>query len=285
MLAALSVLFISKRVRLLVHWHSDVINKGILGLILRPLEYMLLVRSDVIVATSQVYADSSNALKLFKKKINIIPIWVPYQKHEGEGPLLPTILEAQIGSKKIVLAVGRLVHYKGFNVIIQAAQLLAKNSVIVIVGSGPLERELKKAIDRAGVNDRVVMTGRLSNEALHSLFKRASLFCLPSISRAEAFGVVLLEAMTYSLPIVAFDIPGSGVPWVNQHGVTGFNVPVGNAKALVDACNLILSCQDLRSRLSSAARQRYLAEFSELVSVQRMMLVYERLLGDSAGID
>jgi glycosyltransferase involved in cell wall biosynthesis len=90
----------------------------------------------------------------------------------------------------------------------------------------------------------------------------------------------LLEAMAYGLPIVASDIPGSGVPWVNQHDLSGFNVPVGSAKALADACNQILASEELRSRLSQGARQRFLAEFTEEVSVKRMMLTYERLLED-----
>lgn len=83
--------------------------------------------------------------------------------------------------------------------------------------------------------------------------------------------------MTYGLPIVASDIPGSGVPWVNQHGLSGLNVPIGDAKALANACNQILRSEELRSRLSKGARQRFLAEFTEDVSVDRMMATYERL--------
>ncbi|NBO22562.1 glycosyltransferase, partial [bacterium] len=81
----------------------------------------------------------------------------------------------------------------------------------------------------------------------------------------EAFGVVLLEAMSYGLPIVATNIPGSGVPWVNQHGISGFNVPLGNSVALADACNQILASDELRSRLSQGARQRFFSEFIEFL--------------------
>jgi len=152
--------------------------------------------------------------------------------------------------------------------------------VVVIVGGGPLHKDLQRAVDAAHVNDRVVLAGRLSYPALHALFESATLYCLPSVYRAEAFGVVLLEAMAYGLPIVATDIPGSGVPWVNQHGNSGLNVPVGDVKALADGCNQILASEELRSTLSKGARQRFLAEFTEAVSVQRMMLAYERLLKD-----
>jgi glycosyltransferase involved in cell wall biosynthesis len=278
MLAALCALFIGKRTRLLVHWHSDVINKGLLGKLLRPLESALLRRADGIVATSQVYADASQVLLPFRSKITVVPIGVRDAKHEGTDLDLPPSIEARVSGKKIILAVGRLVPYKGFKVLIEAVKHLGTDSAVVIVGGGPLQQDLQQAIDVAVMNDRVVLAGRLSDAALHALFGRATLYCLPSTYRAEAFGVVLLEAMAYGLPIVATDIPGSGVSWVNQHGVSGLNVPVGDAKALAEACNEILGSEILRSALSEGARQRFLAEFTEAASVKRMMSAYERLL-------
>ena len=265
MLGALCALFIGKRPRLLVHWHSDVINKGLLGKILRPLESALLRCADCIVVTSQVYADASETLRPYKDKIAVVPIGVADSKHAGVYSDLPTSIDALIYGKKIILAVGRLVPYKGFKVLIDAAKHLSDDSVAVIVGGGPLQQELQQGIELAGVKDRVVLAGRLSDAALHTLFERAMLYCLPSTNRAEAFGVVLLEAMTYGLPIVATDIPGSGVPWVNQHGSSGLNVPVGDPVALAEACNQILASSELRGRLSEGARQRFVDDFTEEV--------------------
>lgn len=278
MLGALCALFLPLKTRLLVHWHSDVINKGLLGKILRPLESALLRRANSIVATSQVYADASEALAPFKSKIAVVPIGVPDAKHQGNGPRLSPALEERIVNRKIILAVGRLVPYKGFDVLIQAAHQLAKDSVVVIVGGGPLREELQLAVELGGVKDRVLLAGRLSDASLHALFERATVYCLPSTYRAEAFGVVLLEAMAYGLPIVASDIPGSGVPWVNQHGLSGLNVPVGDPKALAEACNLILNSAELQAKFSEGARQRFLTEFTEDVSVKRMMVTYDSLV-------
>jgi glycosyltransferase involved in cell wall biosynthesis len=279
-LAALCALSIGKKPQLLVHWHSDVINKGLLGKILHPLESALLRRADCIVATSQVYADASETLSLYKDKIAVVPIGVPDTKHAGADPDLPTPIDDQIYGKKIILAVGRLVAYKGFKVLIEAAKHLSNDSVAVIVGGGPLQQELQQEIELAGAKDRVVLAGRLSDAALHTLFKRALLYCLPSTYRAEAFGVVLLEAMSYGLPIVATDIPGSGVPWVNQHGISGLNVPVGDPLALAQACNQILASPELRSKLAIGASQRFAAEFTEEVSVKRMMHIYDQMLNN-----
>lgn len=278
MLGAICALFIPMTTRLLVHWHSDVLNKGFLGKLFRPLEFALLHRADSVVATSQVYADASETLAWVPNKITVVPIGVPDAKRNADSLQLPPALRAQIGSKKIVLAVGRLVPYKGFNVLIEAAQHLSKGAVVVIVGGGPLQKEFQQAVECGGLQERVVLAGKLSAAALHMLFEQASLFCLPSTYRAEAFGVVLLEAMSYGLPIVASDIPGSGVPWVNQHGVSGLNVPVGDPKALAEACNQILLSPELRSRFAEGARKRFQAEFTEDVSVKRMIVTYERIV-------
>jgi glycosyltransferase involved in cell wall biosynthesis len=276
MLAAFCALFIASSKNLLVHWHSDVINKGLIGKISRALEYALLRRADMIVATSQVYADASRSLSDFKRKVVICPIGVPDKKWVDEESKLPTELEEQIRGRKIILSVGRLVTYKGFDVLVRAAQQISKNAVVVIVGGGPLEAELQHAIDLSDAKDQVFLAGKLCDSTLHALFERASVYCLPSTNRAEAFGVVMLEAMAHGLPVVACDIPGSGVPWVNQHGVSGFNVAVGDPIALAEACNKILTSFEIQKRLSQGARHRFISEFSEQTSINQILRVYAR---------
>ncbi|MDF3838045.1 glycosyltransferase [Cupriavidus basilensis] len=282
MLGALCCLLIGKKPRLLVHWHSDVINKGVLGRLMKPLEVALLKRADCIVATSQVYAEASPLLSRFAKKVSVVPIGVTDIRERTtstqDSSHLPPALANKLSGKKLVLAVGRLVSYKGFNVLIEAAKHLRDDTVVVIVGGGPLQESLQASIRSAGMDSRVHLAGRLSDDALHALFAHAALYCLPSVTRAEAFGVVLLEAMAYGLPIVATDIPGSGVPWVNQHGVSGINVPVNDPVALAKACNQILASDRERARLSEGARLRFMTEFTEDVSVQRMMATYVRLV-------
>lgn len=278
MLSSLCSLFVSKKTGLLVHWHSDIINKGLLGRMFRPLESALLRRADCIIVTSQMYADSSATLAPFRNKICVVPIGVPDGMRNGSPSQLPDFLAEQIRGRNIILSVGRLVPYKGYSVLIEAAKHLFAGAVVVIVGDGQLKQKLQLAIKIAGVTDRIVLAGRLNQPDLHALFRHAALFCLPSTSRAEAFGVVLLEAMSYGLPIIATDIRGSGVPWVNQHGTSGYNVPVSDPVAIADACNQILASDELRSRLSRGARQRFLTEFEEDVSVKRMMDVYDRLV-------
>lgn len=277
LLAAFFSLFMPMRVKLLVHWHSDIVGKGLLGALVKPLEAMVLKRASRIVVTSSAYAKASRLLEKHADKMSVIPIGIPEPIAVESGHLPPNLLQTVKG-KKVILAVGRLVPYKGFDVLISAARSIDASVVVVIVGNGPLKNELRERVNLAGLNERVILTGYLADEALHVLFARADIFCLPSVSRAEAFGVVLLEAMAHGLPIVASNIEGSGVPWVNHHDVSGLNVEVGNSEALAIACNSIL-CDDKKWKaFSDAARQRYEVEFREEVFVSRMSEVYHALL-------
>lgn len=281
MLGCLCALFIARKTRLLVHWHSDVIEKGFLGKLLRPLEFLILKRADTIVATSKIYADASETLSKFREKVTVVPIGVPDIESISDKACVstfPPALEKIIAGRRIILAVGRLVPYKGFSVLIEAAKHINSDAIVIIVGDGPLREELQNTVISSGVADGVHLTGRLSEDALRYLFSKTTLYCMSSTYRAEAFGVVLLEAMAYGLPIVATNIPGSGVPWVNQHGISGLNVPVGDAKALACACNDILSSVEMRLEFSRNARSRYLAEFTEATSINRMMKVYGELI-------
>lgn len=282
MLAAVSYLILSKRIPLIVHWHSDVIQKGILGTLLRPLEKAILRRADYIVATSKIYADASSTLEPYANKITIVPIGVPdvdvELNSEADSTASLDALLLKIGNRRLILSVGRLVPYKGIEVLIRSAVTLQDNCVVVIVGGGALENPLKLLINDLGVSDKVYLAGRIPDSTLHSLFSRAAIYCMPSNSRAEAFGVVLLEAMAHGVPVVATNIPGSGVSWVNQHDVSGLNVPVNDPKALADACNSILESDDLYYKLSRGARERFLTEFTESKSVGKMMAVYRKAL-------
>ena len=278
MLAALCALFIGGKTKLLVHWHSDVVNKGLLGIMLRPREFGLLKRAECFAATSQDYAEASETLAPHRHKMTVVSIGVLHTKGEGSGSPLPQQVKEKIFGKKIILAVGRLAPYKGFEVLVLPAKNLSDDSIVVIVGQGPLMHDLQKLVDSTGVSDRVVITGRLSEAVVQTLLTQAALYCLPSICRAEAFGVVLLEAMAYGLPIAATDIPGSGVPWVNQQGVSGLNVPVGDPEVLAEACNRILGSTQLHHKLCSGARQRFLSAFTEGLFIKRMMDLYDRLM-------
>jgi glycosyltransferase involved in cell wall biosynthesis len=277
LLGSLCVLLLGRRPKIVVHWHSDVLNKGLLGWLVRPLERAMLARAHRVVGTSEAYLRGSPMLAEHLGRSTVVPIGVPEPASDMPSSL-PSALASQIAGRRVVLAVGRLVPYKGFDVLVAAAARLSPDAVVVIAGGGPQQDALAVEIARLGLHERVILAGRVDDAALNALFAQASMLCMSSTYRAEAFGVVLLEAMSRGLPVVAADIPGSGVGWVNQHDVSGLNVPVNDPVALAQACQSILDSDQLRARLAKGARQRYLDEFTEAQSVERMLQVYKSLL-------
>ena len=276
-LAALAALFLGKKTKLIVHWHSDIIGKGIVGWLVRPLERAMLKRANRVICTSQPYAEGSDPLNPFLDKVVIVPIGVPAP--DSAATPLPYDLDSWIGARRVVLAVGRLVPYKGFEILLEAVSQLPEDVVVVIVGAGPLDNKLRAQIHQTHLSNKVLLAGGQSDAALHALFRRASVFCLPSVERSEAFGIVLLEAMSHGLPIVATRIPGSGVPWVNQDGVGGLNVAPRNSKALGLACAQILSSEILRRQLARGARLRFEQEFTNARFIENLLDTYSQVLG------
>lgn len=282
MLAALGAVLLPASSRVLVHWHSDVLGKGGLGRLLQPLERTLLQRARAVIATSPVYAAASERLSEVAGKVVVVPIGVAPPAPAAHGAEDAEPLVARLQGRRLLLSLGRLASYKGFEVLVDAAAGLPDDVVVVIVGVGALEASLRQQIAARGLAHRVWLAGRLSDAGVRALFRRAQLFCLPSTTRAEAFGVVLLEAMAHGLPVVATQIEGSGVPWVNAAGVSGLNVPVGDPTALAAACTRLLTDPALQARLAAGARQRYLEQFTEEEAVRRTMALYDRLLGEPA---
>jgi glycosyltransferase involved in cell wall biosynthesis len=106
------------------------------------------------------------------------------------------------------------------------------------------------------------------------LFAIADVFCLPSTSRAEAFGVALVEAMAAGKPAVASDIPGSGVGWVNA---CGLGVPPRDPLALAAGLRRVLDDRELAARMGREARQRYLDLFTANAMIDRFDELYRQL--------
>jgi glycosyltransferase involved in cell wall biosynthesis len=281
-LGLLCAFFIFGNRKLVVHWHSDVIDKGFLGKIFSPLETFILHRADSIIATSENYLLSSNKLTLYKEKVVVIPIGIEDKSVVKKEFILSPYFEKMINNRNIILSVGRIVDYKGFLYLIKSANFISLEAVVVIVGAGPGEKALQLAIEQNFLSDRVVMAGKLDDSDLQSLFARATIYALPSINRAEAFGVVLLEAMSHGLPIVACEIPGSGVPWVNKHGVSGLNVPVGDAQAFADACNEILADEKLRAFFAAGSRRRFEEQFTDKIAIESTNRLYLKLMNSVA---
>lgn len=278
-MAALALWVAQPTAKIVLHWQSDVINQRRALMLYKPLQTWLLRRADAIIATTPPYLDGSPSLQQWRSKVHVLPI--------GITPLAACDLAAnsraireRFGGRKIVFSLGRMTYYKGFDVLIDAARTLVEDSVIVVGGGGELLQTYRDRVAAEGLQGRIEFVGRIPDEDIAAYFKAASVFCLTSIVRAEAYGVVLLEAMAMGKPIVTTNIPGSGVPWVNQDGITGLNVPVGDSVATAAALNRLLTDSDLASRFGQAGELRFRTELTANIMVARVLELYRRLLAE-----
>ena len=130
--------------------------------------------------------------------------------------------------------------------------------------------------------DRIRFQGAVPDDELVALYHACDLFVLPSVTRAEAFGMVQLEAMACGKPVVSTDLP-SGVPWVNRHGESGLVVPPGDADALRDAMAALVTDAALRHRLGTGALQRARTEFTAVRMAERTVALYEEIIRERPG--
>ncbi len=276
-IALIALYFIHPSAKIIIHWHSDILNKGILYKFIRPFETAALQKASSIIGTSQTYIDESEPLRKYSNKTHFIPLGTTIinRQNQAEGV---AALRQQYAGKKIVFSLGRFVGYKGFNYLIAAAAMMQDDIVIIIGGDGPLFQEYELLIQQNKVADKVILTGNISDNHLQNYFEAADIFCLPSCEKSEAFGVVIIEALSFGKPVVATTIEGSGVSWVNQHGVTGLNVPPKNPTALADAINKLANDAALRKQMGDAALERYQHNFTDEIMQNKFESFYHQLI-------
>jgi len=261
--SAFWLLFISKPCPLMLHWHADVVaspldrKMSVLYNLYRPWEFLLLKKADRIIATSHSYLNASKPLSAFREKIWVMLLGI------NPDRLRKNPYERMIGlsdASFTVLSVGRFAYYKGFKYLVQAAERVPE-ACFILVGDGPCYSAIKKMVVDKGLEDRIYLPGRVDEKTLGALLSRCSVFCLPSIERAEAFGMVLLEAMCFGKPLITSKISGSGIIEVNAHKVTGLQVPPADPFALADAIKKLRHNPEMRVKMGEHARKRFETRF------------------------
>jgi glycosyltransferase involved in cell wall biosynthesis len=257
------VLHILGRVRkpCIVTYHSDIVRQKFIGFLYGPLMRKMLGSVDAVVASSPIYAQSSNVLlnNVDPSRLHIIPLGVSDYCHVDIGlDLERTILEKfNLEGKKFVLSLGALRYYKGLHTLVEAT--LNISAVVVIAGSGPEEAVLKSQAAKLGLSN-IIFTGQITDEEKITLFRHCSVFALPSHLRSEAFGMVLVEASMFGKPLVCCDIK-SGPSYINVNEETGLTVPPETPKEFAKAVKILLN-DDLANEYGNAARKRYDEHFS-----------------------
>ncbi|MDM8561168.1 glycosyltransferase [Candidatus Parabeggiatoa sp. HSG14] len=275
----------ARRIPWVIHWHSDVIStiSPILSLAYhayRPFEKRLLAHAHTIIATSSPYLTSSTALQPWQDKCKAIPLGIDKSRLPEATPEEQQWVEQQWHPKECrILTVGRLTYYKGHETLIQAI-FNVEGAQTIIVGKGEFQRRLKFIIKKLNLAHKVKLLGYCTDAQLTALFASCDCFCLPSIERTEAFGVVLLEAMRYGKPLIASAIEGSGVSWVV--GKNGLLVPPQDISALTRILQMMVDDRQLCEHLGKAGQQRFEKEFDIKKVAEKMSELYRQILESNA---
>jgi rhamnosyl/mannosyltransferase len=128
--------------------------------------------------------------------------------------------------------------------------------------------------------ERVEFLGQVSDEDLVAYYHASDVFVLPSITNQEMFGLVQLEAMACRKPVISTNLP-TGVPWVNQHGKTGYTVTPRESGELAQSIQLLLSSRERREDMGEAGRARVEQHFTSAKMGEAMLHVYQEALSES----
>lgn len=174
--------------------------------------YFLLRLVNGLVATTKSYAETSPVLSRLLKRVEIIPLGINKDKFDLSGnENLNRNHEKANANSSVILFVGQLREHKGLRYLLKAMKIVKaqiSDARLIIVGDGPQRASLTKCASELKVEDIVSFEGNVTEDILPHYYAISNIVVLPSYTRRDAFGLVLLEAMAAEKPIVAFNIPG-----------------------------------------------------------------------------
>jgi rhamnosyl/mannosyltransferase len=252
-------------------YHADIVGRrGVLPLYL-PFQQRAMARARKIIVASPPMSRAPRVAP-HRDRTVVIPYGVDPERWRARPPAADEISE-KYGSR-IVLFLGRLAYYKGIDLLIKAME--GVDATLLVVGDGPQRAALEKQGDerRSG---RIAFIGEVDDEDRAAYFHAADVFALPSTQRAEAFGIVLLEAMASGTPVISTEL-GTGTSWVNVHGQTGLVVPPGDPSALRAAMEELLDDPARAVRMGEAGAQRVAEHFARQTMLTAWADLYRSVL-------
>jgi rhamnosyl/mannosyltransferase len=263
-LAEIALLRTNINKKIIVTYHMDIVRQKILGKLYNPIMDKILKKSDVIIATSPNYAKTSKNLIKFKDKVKIIPLGINVNTitHRVKKTGVERIMKRY--KKNISLCIGRLIYYKGTKYLVDAFKSI--DGTLLVIGTGPLEKELKK-----NAPSNVHFLGKIAD--LNPYYAACDVFVFPSSERTEAFGMVQLEAMSFSKPLISTNL-GTGTSFVNLNGKTGIVVKPKNSMALKKAVETLFYDKRLREKYGREANKRLMKYFTMDKVAKEYLKVY-----------
>lgn len=266
--------------KLHLDWICDITKQKTLKKLFKRQTEALLKRATLVTSIAPTYFQDTDYLPFYKGEKGCIPCRIgdcrlnvtDEQKNKANG------IKEKYPGKKLIFFYGRHTEYKGLRYLIESNQYLdQENTEILIAGKGDQTEELKK---RAGAYKNIEFLGKLSDEDINAYLMACDVFAFPSITRNEAFGISLAEAMYFGKPACTFTIVGSGVNWVCPGDVAGLEAPNKDVKAYAANINRLLSDKELYDRLSKGAVDRCHELFMKDSFDKNVVEIYRRIAGE-----
>jgi rhamnosyl/mannosyltransferase len=253
----LAVLTSRTKARVVASFHAEIVRSPMIGAGYRAFLPAFWRRADTVIVGSPPMLATAPELRPVRDRAVVVPYGIDVDAWSTRPPLADEIRARYPGP--IVFFMGVLRHYKGVHVLVEAMRDV--DATLLVAGDGPERGEVDEAISRFGVASKVHMLGAPRNEDRVAYMHAADVFVLPAVSRAEAFGIVLLEAMAAGTPVISTDV-GTGTSWVNVDGETGYVVAARDARALARAITRLVGDPMGRAAMGRAALQRVREHFT-----------------------
>jgi len=259
-----------KETPLIIHFQGGIFNRHYIRFLNRY--------QDVhIIPCSQFVKKELNSLKLNR-------IWPCV--HNGVDPsifhpnnALRTSIRKKLGisQNKVILYVGRFTYEKGVSHLIHALPKISSNypnTVLVLIGSGPLLKYYYKLAKQLGVLSQLRIVENIPHSELNSYYNAADIFVLPSYR--EPFGIVVAEAMACQLPVIASN--KGGIPEIVKNGKSGILVPIKDSESITNAINILFADKNLREKMGRFGREIVLKNFTWGIATKRILAQYEDII-------
>lgn len=247
-----ALMLASLDVPVVAHYHADIVRSWPVPQIYELFARSFLKKVKTVAVGSPRLAETTPLLQGVADRVKVIPYGVDPEAWDLRPRLADEIRSRH--EEPLAVFLGRLVHYKGAVVAVEAMKHVTRGHLLV-VGDGP-ERERAEAAARDhGVTDCVTFCGEVSDEERLAYLHAADVFVFPGVNRGESYGIAQVQAMATGTPSISTEL-GTGTSWVNQHGETGLVVPPSDAAALGAAIRELLEDDHKRREMGIAAKRR-----------------------------